>query len=94
MFISAGISIFTMWMISSYYSGIVVAKLPFEPWNIVKGMSHRGLTGADTHDVSAIFIYILFQMLLRGIPGKIMGVEGPRMPVDHQTPKWLQEYTK
>ena len=59
-------------------------------------MSHRGLDNVSKNesDVSAIFIYILLQMALRGVFGKIFGFEGPRMPIDHQTPQWLQNYQK
>ena len=58
---TAVLSVLLMWIVNSSYSGIVVAKLPFEPWQMVKGMSHRGLdsSSSDSTDVSAIFIYIL-----------------------------------
>ena len=93
---TAVLSVVSMYLANNYFYGRIVAKLPFEPWKMVANMSHRGLDekSEDLTDVCAIFIYILLQMTLRGTIGKIFGYEGPRMPVDHQTPKWLQEYTK
>ena len=41
------------WGLNSYYSGIVVAKLPFEPISIVRSLAHRNLSGDDV-TVSAV----------------------------------------
>ena len=57
-------------------------------------MSHRNIENEDMTLVSPFFIFMLLNMSLRGILGKVLGNEGPRMPIDHQTPKWLQEYAK
>ena len=89
---SAAFSMFCMWQVNNTFYGIVLGKLPFQPWSMVSGMSHRGLEGEDMNEFSMIFIYVLSQMAFRGMIGKIMGSEGPRMSVEHQTPKWLQEY--
>lgn len=35
------------WGLNSYYSGVVVAKLPFEPISIVRSLAHRNLSGDD-----------------------------------------------
>ena len=54
-------------------------------------MSHRGLSGDDNQEYSLFFIAILCNMALRGAISKAMGFETPRMPIEHQTPKWLQD---
>ena len=80
---------FGMWYTNSYFAGKIVAVLPFEPVNMVSNMSHRNIVDPNMKLVSPFFIFMLANMSMRGLLGKIMGHEGPRMPVDHQTPKWL-----
>ena len=60
--------------------------MPFEPWGMVGNMSHRGVEGDDMSQCSLLFVLILAQMAFRGMPAKIFGLEGPRMPIEHQTP--------
>ena len=69
--------------------GIVAAKLPFEPADFITGMSHRNIPGEDMRECSLMFILLLAQTAFRGNITKMLGTEGPRMPLDHQTPKWL-----
>lgn len=83
-----------MYFVNSHFYGTVCARLPFEPFGFVGSMTHRGLEGDDMQEVSLVFIYLLAQMILRGTVSKVLGTEGPRMPVEHQTPKWLQDYQK
>ena len=47
------------------FKNIVIAKLPFEPFRFVRGITHRGLTGDDYTDCSFIFIYIITGIVLR-----------------------------
>ena len=72
-----------MYIANSYFFGIKIGNLPFEPWGMVKSMSHRGLTSENTTDFSLVFIYMLSNMAFRGLPGKLFGNDGPRMPIDH-----------
>jgi len=88
---SIALSMVTMYMISNYMFGFVVGTLPFQPWAMASGMSHRGIGGEDMSEFSILFIAILCQMAFRGVIPKAMGFETPRMPVEHQTPKWLQD---
>ena len=86
---------FLMYQISSVFEGKIAARLPFEPFNYVSSMTHRGLEGEDMQDASLFFIYMLAQAAFRGSVSKILGnPEGPRMPMDYQTPAWLNEYAK
>jgi hypothetical protein len=80
--------------INSYFWGRKSAVLPFEPYGFVSGMSHRGLEGEDTREVSLTFICVLFQMATRGLIGKLTGSDGPRMPLELSTPQWLQDMQK
>jgi len=69
------ISLFSF--INSSFSGIVVARLPFEPFSLVRSISHRGLLGNDYFDCSAAFIYALCSMSLRTSIQKLFGWAPP-----------------
>lgn len=77
------------YFINSYFWGKYSGTLPFEPFGMVAGMSHRGLEGEDMTQVSMTFLCILFSMGTRGMLGKITGSDGPRLPLDISTPQWL-----
>lgn len=51
----------------SRFDGHVVAKLPFEPFSLIQGLSHRNLMGSDVTDCSFIFLYILCTMSIREV---------------------------
>ena len=69
----------------------VVARLPFEPFPLVRGLSHRGLEGGDWYDCSFAFVYALCQMAIRANVTRFFGFV-PReesglssfMPTDEQ----------
>ena len=67
-----------MSLLSNAYQGVVVAKLPFEPISIFRGVTHRNIIGNDYTDCSMIFIYIMSNVSLRPIIQKVLGVGGPR----------------
>ena len=73
----------SMYLVNNHFYGTVAGKLPFEPWTMVTGMSHRGLEGDDMRQYSMTFVYVLLQMAMRGFTSKLFGNEGPRMPIEH-----------
>lgn len=72
------VMIAAIFMLNKYFSGKIVGKLPFQPWGIVTGLSHRGIEGEDYTDCSFIFLYILTGIVLRTNIQKILGFEGPQ----------------
>ena len=74
-----------MSLLSSAYQGIVVAKLPFEPFSLMRNITHRNITGIDYTDSSMIFIYILSNVSLRPMITKILGFAGPRTTMQQQS---------
>src|SRR5690606_32045812 len=52
----------SLWFWSSRWSGVVAARLPFEPIFFIRPLSRRGLDGDDLHDASFVFIYVLASM--------------------------------
>ncbi len=77
-----------MSLMANAYSGIVVAKLPFEPISWIQGITHRNIPGNDFTDCSMIFVYILSNISIRPIITKVLGFQGPRSAV--QTPNFFQ----
>ena len=76
---------------SSLFGNIICGALPFEPLGFVSGMTHRGLDSSNMREVGAFFILSMITSATRGILSKAIGKEPPRMPVEHQTPKWLNQ---
>lgn len=77
------LNMFGMWYTNSYFAGKIVGILPFEPLDMVSGWSHRNIEDENMKHVAPFFIFMLTNMSTRGLLGKILGHEGPRMPVDH-----------
>lgn len=71
------LSILTIGYFSSYFAGRVVAKLPFTPFGIIQGITHRGLEGTDYTEGGFLLIYILTGIVLRSNVQKMFGFEGP-----------------
>jgi len=61
-------------MIGTYFSGTVVAMLPFEPWGIITGITHRNITGTNYLESAYLFPYILVAFIWRGNLKKIFGI--------------------
>lgn len=70
----------TFTVLSRWYEGVVVAKLPFVPFSLVQGMSHRNIIGNDFTETSFLLIFILTTML-RSVLQKVLGFEAPKNPV-------------
>ncbi len=60
-------------LVGTHFQGQVVAKLPFEPFGIIQGITHRGIEGNDFTDCAYLFIYILSTFVLRNNIKKIFG---------------------
>ena len=75
------IGLFTFFFISLFsglFQGIVVAKIPFVPFKLLRGLSHRGILSNDFTDCSFIFLYVLCNVSFRPIIQKLLGFAPPR----------------
>lgn len=75
------IGLFTVFFISLFngiFQGIVLAKLPFVPFKLLSGMSHRGILSNDLTDCSFTFFYVLCNVSFRPIIQKILKFAPPR----------------
>ena len=52
-------------VLSSAFEGEVILKLPFEPFALIRGMSHRGIENDNFYDCSFLFIYVLGNMSIQ-----------------------------
>ena len=75
------IGLFTFFFISLFnglFQGIVVAKIPFVPFKLLRGISHRGILSNDYTDCSFVFLYLLCNISFRPIIQKMLGFAPPR----------------
>ena len=66
------LSILTIRMMYSKYSGVIVARLPFEPVFMVANMTHYGLEGDDLRDCSMTFLYVLANLTVGNYTKKLL----------------------
>lgn len=79
-------------MIGTYFQGIVVAILPFEPFSLLRGMTHRNISGEDYTQAAYLPIYILSAFIWRSNIKKIFGFEPPKAAVGFfEPPKYKPE---
>ena len=67
-------------LLNNLFEGVAVAKLPFEPFGLLRSMSHRGLGGSDFTDASVTFIYILCSLSVRANVQRYMGLTPKAAP--------------
>jgi len=65
-------------ILNSSFDGKVIAKLPFEPFGFITGLSHRNLPGSDFTDCSVIFFYAICSASIRTNVQKLLGTAPPR----------------
>ena len=70
--------VFFLSLFNSIYQGVIVAKLPFEPFGLIYPLTHKGILSNDPTDCSFIFLYILSNFCMRPILQKAMGFAPPR----------------
>jgi calcium load-activated calcium channel len=68
--------------VSSSYTGVVVAQLPFLPFEILSTLTHRGLESENVRDCGFSFIYTLTTMAFKQNVPKLMGFAPPRSAYD------------
>eukprot|EP01029_Cantina_marsupialis_P027645 TRINITY_DN773128_c0_g1_i1.p1 TRINITY_DN773128_c0_g1~~TRINITY_DN773128_c0_g1_i1.p1 ORF type:complete len:181 (-),score=39.48 TRINITY_DN773128_c0_g1_i1:253-795(-) len=78
MFFLSGTMITLLSIMNSIFEGVVVARLPFMPFGLVQGLSHRNLYGTDFYDCSMTFIYVLCSMGIRPTVQKLLGFQAPK----------------
>ena len=80
------ISLIFIRVIYSSFEGVVAAKLPFEPFAMISGLTHYGLGGDDMHDCSMTFIYVLMNLTIGNYLKKSLKLEGKRVQLPQATP--------
>lgn len=69
-----GVANFALWwVLSSYFAGVVMARLPFAPVAFFSAMMHRGLPGSDLRECNFLGVFALTNMLLRPIVARAFG---------------------
>ena len=60
-------------LVGTFFQGLVVAKLPFEPFGLIQGLTHRNIEGTDYTECAYLFMYILSTFVIRTNIKKIFG---------------------
>lgn len=68
--------------VASSYGGLVVARLPFEPWGFVRNFATRGLPTTEVRVCGFGFVYSLATMALKQNVPKLLGFTQPRSAFD------------
>jgi len=64
--------------LNNMFDGQVVAKLPFTPFPLIRGMTHRNLPGSDFTDCSMVFVYVLCSLSIRSNVQRFFGFTPPK----------------
>jgi len=65
-------------VMNSIFEGVVVAKLPFEPFPLLRNVTHQGLLGDDSTDCAMTFMLMISAAAVRPNIQKILGFNLPR----------------
>lgn len=68
--------------VASSYAGIVIARLPFVPFKMLRSFTHRGLEEEDVYACGFGFIYSLATMAFKQNLPKALGFAPPRSAYD------------
>jgi len=58
-FITMGTMLLSYNFVGTMFDGVVMGKLPFQPFGFISNITHRGLLGDDLTECGAAFIYAL-----------------------------------
>ena len=75
-----------VFLLNPHMSGVVVARLPFEPPSFLRGITHRGLAGEDYRECSHAFIFTLSVLCFQTLVQKFAGVK-PANPMERMSKK-------
>ena len=75
-----------VFLLNPHMTGVVVARLPFEPPSFLRGITHRGLEGEDYRECSHAFIFTLSVLTFQTLVQKIAGVK-PANPMEQMSQK-------
>jgi hypothetical protein len=71
-------------LLKSPFDGVVVAKIPFQPFGLVGGLTHRGIESEDLTDANFQFVYWLGSLLFRDILNRAFGFQMPQLKMFNQ----------
>ena len=78
-FVVGILSLLAIYILNKFYSGIVVARIPFLPIKLIQKLTHRGLSGENGYEAGFMFLYVLSGIVFRTNIQKIFDFEMPAM---------------
>ena len=85
--LTALVHLVTFFNLKASYDGVVLARLPFEPFSMIAGMSHRNIPGIDSKDCGFIFIYMLCSLCIKPNLQHMLGHTPPKTAI----PKGIEQ---
>lgn len=82
--LSAVLFFFLYRLVAAYWTGTVIAYLPFIPVKMVEGLSTRGLTSPQPYDCAFGLIYTLCTIGVKANIPKLLGFVTPKSAFDHK----------
>ena len=86
MLLVALLSIVFIRLMYSYFEGVVIAKLPFQPASFLSGLTHYGIPGENMRECSMTFIYVLCNLTFGNYVKKVLALEGERVTLPQASP--------
>lgn len=85
--LTALVHLVTFFNLKASYDGVVLARLPFEPFSMIAGMSHRNIPGSNFKDCGIIFIYMLCSLCIKPNLQHMLGHTPPKTAI----PKGIEQ---
>ncbi|KAJ1818314.1 hypothetical protein LPJ56_003867 [Coemansia sp. RSA 2599] len=87
MLVVAVVQFGSIYLVNSLYSGMSVARLPFEPISMFKGLIQRGLPEGSPGDAcSATFVFVLGGLVFKAAIDRYLQLG---LPKSTALPKWV-----
>ena len=71
-------------LIKSAFDGIVVSRIPFQPWNLITKITHAGLETDDLCDGNFQFVYWLGTLFFKDAMNRYFGFIMPQMTLPNK----------
>ncbi|KAJ2808836.1 hypothetical protein H4R20_000578 [Coemansia guatemalensis] len=81
------VQVASIYCVNSWYSGMVVGVLPFEPLAMFRGLTHRGLPeDSPANACSATFVFVLGGLMFKAMLDRYLQLG---LPKGSSLPQWL-----
>lgn len=91
--VTAAMHMMAFFALKTHYDGIVLARLPFEPFKFIQNISHRNLPGTNPRDCGMIFVYMLCGMAIKPSLARLLGHTPPKTQIPASAQRFAEEWS-